>query len=118
MIKIKGYITTRNVIDEEEEHFLDFDWGRDFCEEVFEDDEVSEHDESARDFYKYDMDHMREIVQWADQGRPFASIQHRFKKLKHPMEITRLAKFIKKCQQNYCPYLDFGTMSPKVVYIF
>lgn len=77
--------------DDEDESFLDFDWNKDFCEDVYEDEEISEEEkiESGRDFYKYDLEQMREIINLADNGWSFATIQHRFMKLRYPHDISR-----------------------------
>jgi hypothetical protein len=52
-------------------------------------DDYAEHQDSERNFYKYDLEQMKKIVDMDSRGYSFSTIQHNYTKLTDRNEISR-----------------------------
>ena len=86
-----------------EDDTLDYLYPDDVCDE-----EQEMEENLPRDFYKYSLEQMQKIVEMADDGSPFTSIQHNYRKLKDTREISR---YIVCCTKCYVSISECANMS-------
>lgn len=60
------------------------------------DNEREEFEPTERDFYKYDIDILKEIIHKFDAGWKFATLKQHYKKLKNKQEISSIRSMVTK----------------------